>query len=201
MANYIFPPSHNFGISEHSFATWRNSFTNDEIAKIIDLCETFPKGKGTVSNEDDNQENTIRDSQIAWVPQNLETMWIYERLAWVARQLNGEFYKFDLYGFAEDLQYSIYDEKYQGHYTWHRDNGFLAHGTPPRKLTMVLQLSDPSEYEGGTLEVFTAPTPEPIEKEKGLISLFPSYTLHRVSPVTKGTRKTLVIWICGPAFK
>lgn len=201
MANYIFPPSHNFGVSEHPFVTWRKAFTDEEIENIINICEKFPKDAGLVSHNGQEENTEVRDSQVAWVPQNSDTIWIYDRLSWIARQLNGEFYKFDLFGFAEDFQYTIYNESNQGHYTWHRDNGFLPAGVPPRKLSLVLQLSDPEEYEGGDLEIFTSPKPEAIDKEKGLISVFPSYILHRVTPVTKGVRKSLVIWICGPAFK
>lgn len=201
MANYVFSPSPTFGVTEHPFVTWRNGFSDEEIEKIIEICETFPKTSGMVTQDDMVENTNIRDSRIAWIPQTDHTIWIYDRLSWIVRQLNGEFYKFDIHGFSEDFQYSIYDEEYQGHYTWHRDNGKLVPGTPPRKLSLVLQLSDPSDYEGGELEIFTAPEPEAVNKEKGIISVFPSYTLHRVTPVTKGTRKTLVVWICGPAFK
>lgn len=201
MANYIFPPSHNFGISEHEFVTWRNAFTADEISKLIEICETFPKVDATINSEGGTIDTEIRDTQIAWIPQNNETIWFYDRLSWIARQLNGEFYKFDLFGFAEDFQYSVYNEKSNGHYTWHRDAGFLSNGTPPRKLTLVLQLSDPSEYEGGNLELLTSPAANIVDKERGMVVAFPSYNLHRVTPVTKGIRKTLVVWVCGPAFK
>ncbi len=71
----------------------------------------------------------------------------------------------------------------------------------PRKLSMVLQLSDPSEYEGGDLELFTSANPIITKKQKGIIHAFPSYVMHRVTPVTKGVRKTLVVWIAGPRFK
>lgn len=201
MANYIFSPSHNFGISEHEFVTWRNAFTDEEIDKLIEICEQFPKVDASINANGLTIDNKVRDTQIAWIPQTNDTIWIYDRLSWIARQLNGEFYKFDLFGFVEDFQYSTYNEETQGHYTWHRDSGVLSTGTPPRKLTMVLQLSDPADYEGGDLELFTKPEPSVVDKEQGMVVAFPSYNLHRVTPVTKGIRKTLVVWICGPAFK
>jgi PKHD-type hydroxylase len=68
-----------------------------------------------------------------------------------------------------------------------------------RKLSLVCQLSDPSEYEGGELQINTGEIFTP-EKQKGTVILFPSYLLHRVTPVTKGTRRSLVLWIEGPAF-
>ena len=66
---------------------------------------------------------------------------------------------------------------------------------------MVLQLSDPSEYEGGELQLLTGKEPTTIQKQRGLITVFPAWTLHQVTPVTKGTRQTLVAWISGPSFK
>jgi PKHD-type hydroxylase len=65
----------------------------------------------------------------------------------------------------------------------------------------VLQLSDPDEYEGGNLEILSSREPTVIEKKKGLVSVFPSYILHRVTPVTSGVRKTLVVWTTGPKFR
>jgi PKHD-type hydroxylase len=70
-----------------------------------------------------------------------------------------------------------------------------------RKLSLVLQLSDPSEYEGGELQTMSGPNHCAVDRQKGLIAAFPSYMLHRVTPVTKGTRYSLVVWICGPSFK
>jgi PKHD-type hydroxylase len=72
---------------------------------------------------------------------------------------------------------------------------------PPRKLSVVLQLSDPSEYEGGDLEIMNCSEPTQVKKEKGLVTAFPSFMLHRVTPVTKGIRRTLVVWLTGPRFR
>jgi PKHD-type hydroxylase len=66
---------------------------------------------------------------------------------------------------------------------------------------LVVQLSDPSEYEGGELRLHTSQEPVIIRKEKGMVVCFPSYTLHEVTPVTRGERYTLVGWVHGPAFK
>jgi PKHD-type hydroxylase len=66
---------------------------------------------------------------------------------------------------------------------------------------MVVQLSDPREYEGGELQILNRKEPTSMEKKRGLITVFPAWTLHQVTPVTKGTRQTLVAWISGPEFK
>ena len=201
MSNYRFAPSPTFGITEHSFTTYREAFTPDELDKIIEIGDQLPSSDATVGTDEGGESiSKIRKSTVAWIPQNSETVWIYDRLAWIIRQLNGQFYKFDMWGFTEDLQYTIYNEDDRGHYTWHQDLG-VGGGMSPRKLSCVLQLTDPAEYEGGDLEILTSANPIPVIKERGIISLFPSYQLHRVTPVTNGIRKTLVVWACGPEFK
>ena len=66
---------------------------------------------------------------------------------------------------------------------------------------MTVQLSDSNEYEGGNLHLINGPTPFVAEREQGMIYSFPSYTLHEVTPVTKGERSSLVCWVTGPSFK
>ena len=67
--------------------------------------------------------------------------------------------------------------------------------------SIVVQLTDPSEYEGGDLEILTTENPFWAAKEKGSCILFPSFCLHKVHPVTKGLRNSLVLWVSGPPFE
>jgi PKHD-type hydroxylase len=82
-------------------------------------------------------------------------------------------------------------------YGWHLDYG----GGISRKLSLAIQLTDPSEYEGGNLQIMTSGEPQNMRKQRGLIAVFPSYVLHQVTPVTQGSRQSLVAWVSGPAFK
>jgi PKHD-type hydroxylase len=71
-----------------------------------------------------------------------------------------------------------------------------------RKISIVVQLSDPDEYEGGELQIQTGSESYiSILKKKGAVTLFPSYMRHRVTPVTKGVRKSLVLWVGGSTFR
>jgi PKHD-type hydroxylase len=196
--NYIFQPCPTFGVSEHPFVTWQGGFNDEEIQKILDYAKNQETDDGRIGGNVCDEE--YRRSQVSWFSFNNDTAWMFDRLAWIARNLNGQFYRFDLYGFCEPIQFTVYDESVQGHYEWHQDSG-LGHKDAPRKLSMVIQLSDPSEYEGGELELMTGKAPTQVLKQKGLVAAFPSYILHRVTPVTKGTRRTLVIWTSGPAFR
>jgi PKHD-type hydroxylase len=198
MAVYQIAPSPSLGIPEISFASWRDGFTEEEIDKIVSIGDSLTIKSASVG-PDNKVEEAVRSSKIGWINLTPETNFIYDRIAFIARQLNGEFFNLDIWGFVEDFQYTIYDGK-DDHYTWHLDRGGNATNAP-RKLSLVIQLSDPSEYEGGDLEIFDAPVPTQVTKQKGLVVAFPSFILHRVTPVTKGIRKTLVVWLAGPQFK
>ncbi len=197
MSNYQFCPSPDLSTQEQNFAFWENAFSDEELSRIKTIGDALPKNDGVVNTTGD-LETQVRKSQVAWISNNNETQFIYDKMGYVSRMLNGQFFDLDLYGFIEDFQYTIYQAN-DAKYDWHMDKGNL--NSPPRKLTLVLQLSDPSEYEGGDLEFLVSNEPIKAKKEKGVIYAFPSYILHRVTPVTAGTRKSLVVWICGNKFK
>ena len=178
-------------------AWWEGAFTEKELdwlqQKAKDANEHAKVG-GPEGGVDEN----IRRSELNWLTNNEDTKWVFEKLANVVSSLNSDFFGFDLDGFSEALQLTNYREDRQGTYIWHQDFG---NTNTPRKLSMVLQLSDPSDYEGGELQILTRKEPTSIQKKRGLISVFPAWTLHQVTPVVKGTRQTLVTWISGPQFK
>jgi PKHD-type hydroxylase len=136
-----------------------------------------------------------RRSKVFWLPKTDEFHEIYKILYDCIHNCNRDFYHFKLTEITEDIQYTVYMEETQGYYDWHMDMGPCK----ARKLSLVCQLSDPSEYEGGELQINNGNIIIP-EKDKGTVILFPSYLMHRVTPVTKGTRRSLVIWIEGPPF-
>lgn len=199
MSLYPFAPSPTFGLSEHRITLFENAFDDEEISRLISYCEELDKRDARVGGLKE-PVNYIRTSTVSWIKLTSETTWMYDKLANIVRHLNGKYYGFELYGFHDDLQYTVYNGSDNDHYTWHLDNGGKT-DAPPRKLSVVLQLSDPNEYAGGELEVFVKANPMRTKKQKGLVVAFPSFTLHRVTPVTSGVRRTLVAWVCGPAFR
>jgi PKHD-type hydroxylase len=196
MTSYNIAPPPDLSTKEINWAFWENGFSPEDLDCIIDVCEKFTPIVGEVNS---GVVEAVRKSKVAWVPTTPETMFVFDKLAYIVRQLNGQFFGFDLHGFNEDLQFTVYGDD-QDHYTWHIDKGNL--NSAPRKLSIVLQLSNPEDYEGGDLQfniggsdIFTA------TKKRGLLYAFPSWVLHRVTPVTAGTRKTLVAWVSGPKFR
>ena len=199
MSVYQLLPSPAF-IGEENYATWNDGFTSEQLDSIVSICDEYPRREASIGSDGDVAKN-VRQTEVSWIDHNERTGFIYDNLGYIARQLNGQFFNFDIWGFQEDIQYTVYGEE-DSHYTWHMDRGMSSStGSAPRKLSLVIQLSDPSEYEGGDLELFTQAEAITIEKKRGLIVAFPSFVMHRVTPVTSGIRKTLVVWLTGPSFR
>ena len=196
MTHYIFAPSALAGYGEHEFTTLHEAFSADEIKQIIEFGDSLPQTSAVVGGNELIPD--IRRSTVSWIEHTSETQWIFDRLAYVVRSLNSQYYGFDLHGFCEAIQFTTYNEEVEGGYNWHLDSG--VNSPSPRKMSLVVQLSDPADYEGGDLEILTAVNPTQVNKGLGLAAMFPSFRLHRVTPVTKGIRKSLVIWITGPKF-
>ncbi len=179
------------------FAWWEGAFTEQELdwlqqkaREATQEAQVGGEGEGGVNDQ-------IRRSELNWLSKDIDNTWVFEKLSHVASSLNSDYFGFELAGFGEPLQLTNYHEARQGTYKWHQDFG----GGTSRKLSLVLQLSDPNDYEGGELQLLTTAQPTVIPKKRGLITAFPSWTLHQVTPVIKGTRQTLVTWVSGPNFK
>lgn len=142
-------------------------------------------------------DTTIRESKIAWITPNPDTEFLYRRLIDVIQDGNSQYFNFDIHALDETIQFTEYNAP-SGKYDMHIDKHFLG---KVRKLSVIIQLTDPSEYEGGDVEIIYKKDPDIMPKSRGGMILFPSYMVHRVSPVTSGTRHSLVCWVSGKPFK
>lgn len=146
----------------------------------------------------------MRRSTIRWVPRDDPRLsWLYLRIARLALEANAGFFGLDLTGTADgfrELQFTEYHGSADaaGHYDWHEDNSWRGAGIFDRKLSMVIQLSRPGDYTGGRLELDRDPLPPDAFINRGDVIFFPSFNRHRVTPVTAGTRYSLVTWFLGP---
>ena len=177
------------------FCWWQGCFNGEELDYLQNIAKNASEQAEVGGVQSVNER--VRRSSVNWVEKNQENYWVFEKLSEVISNINRDHYGFDLLGFNEKLQLTNYSSQNQGTYTWHQD--FNADYS--RKLSLVLQLSEPSDYEGGNLQILTNSNAQTIERERGLIALFPSWTLHQVTPVINGSRQTLVTWICGEPFK
>jgi PKHD-type hydroxylase len=167
----------------------------NEINKLRSQCQNLPFTDGTIGSN--NTVNSYRRSKTCFIPRIWQFTEIYLKIFNFINKINKDTFKYNL-NETEKLQYTEYDESYQGHYDWHIDTG--ANNSSRRKLSISIQLSDSSEYEGGELQLNGGGPITTCKKTKGTIIMFPSFLLHRVTPVTKGTRRSLVVWVTGPPF-
>jgi PKHD-type hydroxylase len=192
-SNYFLDSQRN-NVNHLNYYYFTDVFTPEELVKIIEIGEKLPKQRGTtVGNDTEEVESTYRLSEISWVDENPETYWIYKRISEYAKIANEAMWNFDIWGYQDLLQYTKYYGN-GGHYDWHAD---LGPGISNRKLSCVLQLSTPEEYDGGDLQMNPGGNIMSVPKGLGTLCFFPSFLLHRVTPLNSGTRKTLVTWLCG----
>lgn len=194
---YAFP--YNLTTYEQGWAFWQDGFSREELQQIVELGEAGELVEAKVGGE--VVDTHIRDSTISWIHPTPQSSWLYKKLSVICRDINKEFFGFDINGVLS-FQYTVYNASNgPKFYDWHVDrmgkgNGFNI----PRKLSLTLQLSDPQEYEGGEIWLnglykICAP------KQQGHVIAFPATTLHRVTPITAGVRKSLVAWYTGPDFR
>lgn len=176
-------------------------FTPEECDHILALYENQETWAGGVVESDgsDHEVDSIRRVDINTVNLEQRTKWIYDKMNDVVHSAN-QTYQFDLTGFMENMQLLKYTPPQEnapgGHYNMHSDTGPSYLST--RKLTVIVQLTDPSEYEGCDVEVVAHGY---ANKGKGDVLVFPSSMLHQVSELTEGHREALVVWVNGPPFK
>lgn len=181
--------------------TWaydENVFTKNQCEAIIKIGKNLKLKKSMVGG-DDNHRGTLDDWRISnnsWISPQPGTAWIFGKLTNVILDINSKFFNFDITAFSEGLQFTEYESP-GGKYDMHVDT---MRGGSTRKLSITVQLSDMNDYEGGDF-VINVGNEIMIPKKQGMAVVFPSYMLHGVKPVTKGTRYSLVAWIDGPAFK
>lgn len=170
-------------------------FTDDEISTLIDLVEE-DNSQGKLVHTTAVATNEIRRSKVRWLTAD-EHGWVHKKIWEIAVAANQK-YRFDITGIREKIQLSIYDESEEGFYRWHMDT---ATHSMVRKISISIPLNNPDEYEGGDLEFNVNGHGQAAPQPKGSVILFPSFIMHRVTPVTKGRRYSLVCWISGPPLK
>jgi PKHD-type hydroxylase len=179
------------------FLTVPGVLTADQCATAILLA----KGAGLRTARLVGQvASDLRRADLAWVDDLPDAGWIMDRMVRMVTDANRDAFDFALDDFAESAQIARYTAEGQGHFDWHTDIGTGAMAAR-RKLTIVVQLSDPVEYMDGVLEVRPDSTVRLAATTQGTATIFPSFVLHRVTPVTQGVRWSLTLWAHGPAFR
>ena len=177
-------------------------FTPEQCKMIIQAGRAEPRNDASVGAGDQGIKSGVvdtktRTSHISWIPfKKMADM--YKNIEKIMKQTNGNHFGFDGMTITEMAQYTEYPEG--GFYEWHVDNDVnMAHEPPVRKISMTCLLSPESEFEGGDLELMSEGKIAKIKQ--GHAVFFASFIRHRVKPVTRGRRQSLVMWFGGTPFK
>jgi len=171
-----------------------SALSPEECDQIIALSKNYELIAGTTFG---SKETWHRKCDIRWIHLDDKSIWLFNKLKDFVRQANNVF-KLDLTGFNEALQFTEYKgngSKYGSHIDmgpnyWHR------------KISIIIQLSDPNDYTGGDLQVDIGGANRiTTTKERGSVVLFPSFLSHNVEPIQSGDRYSLVCWASGPPWR
>tara|TARA_R100000231_G_scaffold66627_1_gene53365 strand:- start:99 stop:683 length:585 start_codon:yes stop_codon:yes gene_type:complete len=181
--------------------TTRPLFTPEQCQMIINAGRSEPKINASVGSDKGIKGGVIdtktRTSHISWIPfKKMKEM--YKDIEKIMKATNSNHFGFNDMQITEMAQYTEYPEG--GFYEWHVDNDVnFQHEPPVRKISMTCLLSPENEFEGGDLELVKEG--QRASLKQGHAIFFASFIRHRVSPVIRGNRKSLVMWFGGTPFK
>jgi len=181
--------------------TTKPVFTPEQCKMIIEAGRAEPRNDAGVGNDKGTKEGHVdtntRTSHISWIPFS-KMADMYKDINKIMQATNRNHFGFDGMTINEMAQYTEYPEG--GFYEWHVDNDVNMQYEPPvRKISMTLLLSPESEFEGGDLELMSEGKIAKIKQ--GHAVFFASFIRHRVKPVIRGRRQSLVMWFGGTPFK
>ena len=177
------------------YATAAGFLTDAEMDRLI-AEHASQLAEGKLAHGNTNAQ--IRRSQVVMLGNEQRYAWLYDRIWSAAQECNRLFFCVDIVGVEANIQLARYDGSDRGFYNWHTD---FAGIRPLRKLSISIQLSRAEDYEGGDLELLYGSEPQKLDKTRGAFIAFPSFMLHRVMPVTRGTRWSLVAWVMGTRWR
>ena len=176
-------------------------FTPSQCKMVIEAGRKEPRNNAEVGNSEGIKGGVVdtktRTSHISWIPfKKMPEM--YQQIEKTMKQTNGNHFGFEGMQITEMAQYTEYPEG--GFYDWHVDNDLHCANEPPvRKISMTCLLSPENEFEGGDLELVKPG--QAVKLQQGQAVFFASFIRHRVAPVTRGVRRSLVMWFGGPPLK
>jgi len=178
------------------FWSWEKELSDKTCDYILSFAQNIEAQKGVVGGDESGGylvEDT-RDSNVRWIDDNF----IRNAISGFGHQANSSAWNMQIDSISS-VQFTEYTK--EQHYDWHMDTSEL--GPDMRKVSVIVQLTNPDEYEGGDFQFrhHGGGTEDvPVLRKRGTIIVFPSWLEHRVTPVTKGKRQTLVAWMSGPAL-
>lgn len=181
-----------------------NYFAKSDCEAIIAMAKELPVSDAGMGFYSESTNSDYRRTKLRWVDHTTHPQFepVYSEIWKFARNINHDWFNFNI-TYLPPLQFTEYTEEDQSEYKSHQDVFWLNPTPRHRKLTVVLQLSDPADYDGGDLclEKIGEYPPADRIKSQGTLIAFPSFVYHSLTPVTRGTRHSLVAWFEGPKFQ
>ena len=188
----------------HPYVICNNLISEKDLLRLESVVDKYDLQDAKVGSSNiDFSEN--RRSKIRFFGRDdvemFDIEWLFSKLDHAINEINRRFYEYEIYS-ARNFQYTTYDADYDGYYNWHMDSFLDVEHAVHRKLSMSIFLNE--NYEGGEFDICTGNQELDVYSFKGYPGsaiIFPSFMTHRVRPVTKGIRKSLVVWFPGPNWK
>ena len=178
--------------------------TPQQCDELIEIGRNEPKIGATIGTDKAVKlDEGYRKSVVSWIPFD-KALPIYQVIKQWMEITNNNYFGFDTMHLSEQGQYAEYGKG--GFYNWHMDSNVeMANMPTVRKISMTLLLNDPKDFKGGELELFCGDALDDeknkISFERGYAVFFASFLLHRVMPIIKGNRKSLVMWFGGSPLR
>jgi len=183
-----------FNINQTNYYWFDNGLSDEELFWIDNLKNIYAFDKvESVADKVTKKIRLIGNKDNVLYDKNC--FWLYDKLKTYSIEANNMIWGFNIHSIIEPIKYVEYLEG--GQINWHMDIGYGSY----RKITIISQLSESKEYEGGDIEIWMGEVPFVLPKIKGSVILFPSFLLYRITPVTSGVKKILEFHICGESFK
>jgi PKHD-type hydroxylase len=182
----------------YSYWKWDAILSKEFCHSALEQIDWATSGNATLGNDKNNPviDTKIRRTDVVWQDPTQPLGCIAKCYMEMANQSAEWGYNLSS---QEETQLGRYKSVDEGYYDWHMDAGPPQNGVQ-RKLSCVILLNDPSEFEGGILQ-FKGMEDRNLLDKQGSIIVFPSFVEHKVTPVTKGVRYTAVTWASGPSFR
>lgn len=188
---------------ENYYWYFKKALPKNTCENIIKTYKNKKFHKGTIGVKDKTKANLkTRNTNVVFI----DEPWLYREIQPFTNVANRNAnWNFNL-DWTEKIQFGCYRKN--SHYDWHCDSTTVNKENRYRKVSTIVMLSNPSDYEGGQLKFQFRNNVDPTIEDtlvdgnlQGNIIVFPSYVWHKVEPVTKGVRYSLVTWTWGPPFK
>tara|TARA_R110000824_G_scaffold339065_1_gene525561 strand:- start:690 stop:1250 length:561 start_codon:yes stop_codon:yes gene_type:complete len=178
---------------------WSAELSPETCDQILELCRQLPVKKATTFRTGEDEEDHHRKTDVRWVPNEGDYIDLHKIVTHYALQANMHF------GLALSHLPALQFTEYTGvghHYDFHHDIDWGRQDGFHRKLSIIIQLTDPEDYEGGEFSFKHIENPDrDTVRQRGTILCFLPYHEHAVAPIASGNRTSLVAWFEGPRWR